>query len=128
MIRPGSPAPLVKNALVSFLGVRARVVRDVPNTWKPADGAIVLVADDGGPLQWPVLSKNIVRITVLGNGMDPVRELAEDCMGHIFEDIPTGLSHIKRDGTTILEARDPKTGADMASFTVTATVRTTNTV
>lgn len=116
---------MVKASLVTFLGDGVRVVRDVPDTYKPKSGPLVLVADDGGPMQWPVLSKNIVRVTAMGDGMDLVRGIAGRCMGHIFEDIPNGLSHIRRNGTTLLEGRDPKTGADFVSFTVTATVRTT---
>lgn len=126
MIVPGNPAPLVKASLVAYLGSDARVVRDVPDTYKPASGPVVLVADDGGPLEWPILSKNTIRVTALGNGMDLVRGIAGRCLGHLFDDIPDGLSHIRRNGTTLLEGRDPKTGADFSSFTVTATVRTTS--
>jgi hypothetical protein len=122
---PGNPAPLVKASLVSFLNGEARVVRDVPDSYLPKSGPMVLVADDGGPMEWPVLSKNTIRVTVLGDGMTLVRDLAGRCLGHIFDDIPNGLSHINRNGTTLLEGRDPRTGADFCSFTVTATVRTT---
>lgn len=125
MIVPGNPAPLVKASLITYLDGEARVVRDVPDTYKPSSGPLVLVADDGGPMQWPIKSDNIVRVTAMGNGMDLVRGLAGRCMGHIFEGIP-GLSHIDRNGTTLLQGRDPKTGADFCSFTVTATVRTTS--
>lgn len=121
---PGNPAAPVKASLVTYLGSDARVVRDVPDTYKPTSGALVLVADDGGPMQWPIKSDNIVRVTAMGNGMDLVRGIAGRCMGHLFEHIPTGLAHIKRNGTTLLEGRDPKTGADFCSFTVTAAVRT----
>lgn len=129
MIVPGQPAPLVKAALVSFLAGTARVVRDVPNTFDfKANIPVVLVADDSGPLYWPVYSKNTVRVTVFGNGIDAVEDLAGRCAGHLHDNVPAGLSHIKRNGTGVLVAKDPKTGADMASFTVTATVRTANTV
>lgn len=124
MTVPGNPAPRVKAALITYLGSEARVVRDVPDTYKPSSGPLVLVADDGGPLEWPILSKNTIRVTVMGNGMDLVRGIAGRCLGHIFDDIPDGLSHIRRNGTTLLEGRDPRTGADFVSFTVTATVRT----
>lgn len=125
LIIPGNPAAAVKSSLVTYLGVDARVVRDVPDTYNPSAGPLVLVADDGGPLQWPILSKNVVRVTVFGNGMDLVRGIAGRCMGHVFDGIPAEEVHIKRSGTTLLEGRDPKTGADFASFIVNATVRTT---
>lgn len=121
---PGSPAPLVKAALVAFLTTTARVVRDVPDKWTPAAGPVVLVADDGGPLSWPVMSRNIVRVTVFAEGKDAARTIALRCVGYLHDNTPAGITHIFRDGTSILEARDPQTGADMASFTVTATVRT----
>lgn len=122
---PGNPAAMVKASLVTYLAGDARVVRDVPDTYKPSSGALVLVADDGGHMEWPIKSDNIVRVTAMGNGMDLVRGVAGRCMGHIFADIPAGLSHIRRNGATLLEGRDPKTGADFCSFTVTAVVRTT---
>lgn len=120
MIVPGNPAALVKASLVTYLGSDARVVRDVPDNYKPTSGALVLVADDGGPVVWPIKSDNIVRVTAMGNGMDLIRGIAGRCMGHVF-----GLPHVKKsDGTTLLEGRDPKTGADFCSFTVTAVTRT----
>lgn len=124
MIIPGNPAAAVKSSLVTYLGADARVVRDVPNTYTPSSGPLVLVADDGGPLRWPILSKNVVRVTVFGNGMDLVRGIAGRCMGHVYDGIPADVVHIKRGGTTLLEGRDPKTGADFASFTVNTTART----
>lgn len=125
MIIPGSPAPLVKAALVTFLATTARVVRDVPDKWTPSDGPVVLVADDGGPLSWPVMSRNIVRVTVFAEGKDPARTIALRCAGYLHDNTPAGIAHIFRSGgTSILEARDSSTGADLASFTVAATVRT----
>jgi hypothetical protein len=124
MLIPGSPAPLVKTALVSFLASGARVVRDVPDKWTPADGPVVLVADDGGPLNWPVMSKNTVRVTVFAEGKDNARAIALRCLGHLHDTRIAGIASTSRSGTTVLEARDPKTGADMASFTVPTTVRT----
>lgn len=124
---PGSPAPLVKADLVAFLTTTARVVRDVPDKWTPTDGPLVLVADDGGPLDWPIMSRNTVRITVFAEGKDPARTIALRCAGHLHDNVPAGIAHISRSGTSILEARDPQTGADMASFLVTAAVRTVET-
>lgn len=124
MIIPGNPAPIVKASLMTYLGSDARVVRDVPDLWKPADGPVVLVADDGGPLSWPIMSRIVVRITVFANGKDSARLLAGRCAGHLHDNTPSGLANISRSGTSILEARDPQTGADMASFLITATVRT----
>lgn len=121
---PGSPAPLVKADLVAFLAGTARVVRDVPDKWTPSDGPVVLVADDSGPLSWPVMSRNVVRVTVFAEGKDPARNIALRCAGYLHDNNPAGIAHISRSGSSILEARDPQTGADMASFTVSATVRT----
>jgi hypothetical protein len=129
MITPGDPAPLVKAALITYLGSGARVVRDVPNTYDQAAAPLVLVADDGGPMDWPIFSQNTIRVTVFAKGLSAARALAGRCLGFLHENPLEGIHiHRRRGSTALVEARDPKTGADMASFTVTATVRTQNTV
>lgn len=123
MLTPGDPAAAIKAALMTYLGTDARVVRDVPNLFQPGDEPIVLVADDGGPMSWPVASRNIIRVTIFHQGMTPARTLARRCLGFLHTS-PAGVAHVFRSGTTILEVRDSKTGADLASFTVSVTART----
>jgi hypothetical protein len=119
---PGNPEVIVKAALMTFLGADARVVRDVPDDYKRTDKPLVLVADDGGPMKWPIKSNNIIRVTAFASGPDAARAMAARCLGHVHS-----LSHVKKsDGTTLLKGRDPKTGADFSSFTVTAVTRTTS--
>lgn len=122
---PGDPKPAVKDALATYFGADARVAMEVPADWLLLSGIpLVTVHDDGGPLNWPVLSRHIVRITVRGNGNPVVRLIARRAAGNLHANIPAGLEDIHRNGSALIEARDPDSGADMASFTVTATVRT----
>jgi hypothetical protein len=123
---PGDPKPAVKAALLTYFGDEARVAAEVPDDWDLATGGPLLtVYDDGGPLNWPILSLHIVRVTVWGNGQDLVKLIARRAAGFLHDNIPEGLEDIHTTkGTAIITTRDPDTGADLASFTVTATVRT----
>lgn len=125
-IYPGDPKPAVKDALATYFGADARVATEVPSDWLLLSGVpLVTVHDDGGPFNWPIMSKHIIRVTVRGNGNPLVRQLARRAAGELHTNVPAGLEDIhKTKGTAIIEARDPDTGADLASFTVTATIRT----
>lgn len=127
---PGDPVPFVKASLVALLTdedpVPEIATHKWPKSWSLDSGKpLVLVADDGGPLDWPVKSEHEVRITVGGDDVPTVRRIARKCIGHILDNLPEGLAHIRRDGITLTEAQHTATGADLASGTVTVIVRTT---
>lgn len=114
-----------------FDGQLCRIsVEHVPADWRLLDGRpLVTVYDDGGPETWPIKRDPTIRVTVRANGDDLARRIARRLHGYLHENRPTGIAHIFRErGSSFLTARDKDTGADMASFTVTAAVRTIETV
>lgn len=122
----GDPKPPIKAALATFFGTIARVATEVPKDWVLATSPpLVTVHDDGGPLNWPILSRHMVRVTVRAAGQPLARSVAKRASGYLHDNTPAGIEDIHRTaGTAIIEAFDTDTGADLASFTVNATVRT----
>lgn len=125
----GSPVPLVKASVVAYLtdqNIAARVAtRKWPEDWTLADGRpLVFIADDGGPLDYPVKSDHTIRITVGSDDAEVSEEIARKCLGHILANLPEGLAHIRRNGTALITTQHTQTGADLASGTVTAVIRT----
>ncbi|WP_431231528.1 hypothetical protein ACQ856_18370 [Mycolicibacterium psychrotolerans] len=122
----GDPVPPVQAFLEALHGASVRIVDEVPDDWVvDTDAPLIVVADDGGPITWPVLSDPLVRCTVYANGKQTAKQLRRVSMGALLgarDVIPGG--HIRKSGVGYTDARDQDTGADMASFTVTATVRT----
>jgi hypothetical protein len=127
----GDPKPPIKDALAAFFATDGyRVAAEVPKDWVLATSPpLVTVHDDGGPLNWPILSRNMIRVTVRAAGNPLARTIAMQASGYLHDNIPAGIADIHRTGgTAIIEAFDTDTGADLASFTVNATVRTVITV
>lgn len=103
-----------------------RVADEVPADWTvDTDPPLVVVADDAGPIMWPIWSVPRMRVTVYAFGKPLAKAIRQRLMGVLLErPVPAGLAHIAHDGIGYTDARDTETGADMASFTVEATVRT----
>lgn len=124
----GEPVDAVKAALVAYLadeGITARIATHKwPKDWKLGDAPLVLVADDGGPVDWPVKSQHTIRVTVGSDSVPTSRRIARKCLGHILANLPEGLAHIQRNGTALTDAQHSQTGADLASGTVIAVIRT----
>ena len=125
----GEPVGAVKASLVALLADENIVARiathNVPEDWTVADRTpLVLVADDGGPVLWPIKSDHTIRVSVGSDDVQASRRIARKCLGHILDNLPEGLSHIRPNGTALIEVRDSKTGADFASGTVTAVIKT----
>lgn len=121
---PGDASPAVKAALAAFFGAAVRVVDEVPTGWDAAvDAPLMVVSDDGGPTIWPIWSEPLIRTTVYANGRQTAKDLRRTATGALFANVPAGM-HIQRTGIGYTDARDPDTGADLASFTIGATVRT----
>ncbi len=125
----GLPVDAVKAALVTYLADETPVPRVATRKWPPDwsldDGRpLVLVADDGGGLDWPVKSDHTIRITAGSDDAQNSERIARKCLGHILANLPEGLAHIRRNGTALTTAQHSQTGADIASGTVTAVIRT----
>ena len=120
----GDAVPPVKAYLEQWHGASVRIADEVPDDWDvDTDVPLIVVADDGGPTLWPVWSKPLVRCTVYANGKQTAKDLRRVTMGALLAGPVPGV-HIGQSGIGYTDARDPDTGADLASFTVTATVRT----
>lgn len=126
----GDPVTPIADALEAFLAPLDPLPRVAthkwPKDWSLADGRpLILVADDGGPFEWPIFSEHTIRITAGGDDVPEVCELARKCLGRILDNLPEGLAHIRENGTALDVTQHSATGADVASGTVTAVIRTT---
>lgn len=121
---PGDAVPPIKAVYESFFGEAVIVADEVPAGWDVATAPpVIVVSDDSGPTLWPVWTEPLIRSTVYANGKQTARLLRRTATGALLAHVPSGM-HIAKTGIGYTEGRDPDTGADLASFTVTATVRT----
>ncbi|SLF39487.1 hypothetical protein [Mycobacteroides abscessus] len=115
-----NPAPALRAWLgPKFPGVTLADV--VPDKWTPDTGPVIVLSDDGGPVvvSWGgqiVRSYHVIRVTVRGKVRTAVNELACTAAGHLSTARVPGF---KVSGVgVVLESRDPKTGAALASVLV----------
>lgn len=124
--------PMVAHLAAAPALAGARVAYEMPDPNGPdpwrvdADPEVPLfvVSDDTGPTIWPILSTPLVRITAYAKGKQTAKLWRRKAMGVVMAGPVAGLAHIDRTGLGYVDTFDPNSGADMASFTVTATVRT----
>lgn len=125
----GEPVNAVKAALIAHLADEPVAPRIATHNW-PKDWSLddqvplVLIADDGGPVLWPVKSDHTIRITVGSDDVPTSRRIARKCLGHILATVPEGLAAVRKFGTALNETKHRATGADLASGTVTVVIRT----
>jgi hypothetical protein len=106
-------------------GIGAAVRGNVPPKWTPADGALLIVADDGGPALWPIKSKHTIRLTGWAAGRTEARRIVTLAAGKLAESRPRppGVAHVNADMGAVLDGRDKDTGAMLASVLITAHAR-----
>lgn len=135
------PTPMVTAALRTFFALESNtdlfggavwVAAEEPPT-SPAwelltDPPLLTVHDDGGATRWPVLRRPTIRVTAHAHGLPTAKRVAARADGYLHDNTPAGLAAIHRNGAGFVTGRDTDTGADLASFTVTATVATIETV
>lgn len=131
MLVQADPAKSVKNALVGYLDDEhptATAVLEVPDDYRPTlTTPLVLVADDGGPdLLHRIFAQPTIRVTVFAVGRTQARAICADIGGWLLANRPAGIARI-RNVSAVLEAKDDKTGAFMASITVPTIVRPVST-
>lgn len=124
---PDDTAMRVKDYLKAQLPAHGELTVSVglalPGKWTRSEPPVVVVFDDGGPSEWPILTEPRIRVTVWASGRSLAREIAALCVGLLMSfDVP-GVAHV-RDPSSILDARDDHNGGIMASFTVAAKSRT----
>jgi hypothetical protein len=115
--------PAIKDWLATRVGT-VQVRLSVPDKWTPADGALLIVADDGGPTMWPIKSQHTIRLTSYAAGRTQAREIVALAAGLLGDGRPAGVANINSDMSSILDARDRNTGAVLASVLMTAHSRT----
>lgn len=125
----GDAIPAIKAVLSTFWGAAARVADEVPANWVAQTSVpLITVNDDGGPVTWPLWARTTIRITSYANGKQTAKQVRAKSLGALMAAPPTGIylptGAPANGGIGYTEARDEKTGADVASFTVTATVPT----
>ncbi|SLJ19010.1 Uncharacterised protein [Mycobacteroides abscessus subsp. massiliense] len=106
--------------------IGAQVALAVPANWNPRAGALLIVADDGGPVRLPVKSRNTIRLTAYAAGRTEARRIAATAAGKLAESNPRpeGIAHVSSDIGAVLDARDKETGAYLGSAVVPVTART----
>lgn len=130
---PGDAVPPIVahlEAAAALSGVRVAYEMPDPQGQDPwrvdADPEVplIVVSDDSGPTVWPIMSTPLIRITCYARGKQTAKALRRRAMGVVMAGPIAGLAHIDKTGLGYVDTFDPNSGADMASFTVTATVRT----
>lgn len=111
--------PAIKDWL-DVQSIGADVTLIVPTGWKPASGPMLLVADDGGPVLWPIKSQHTIRLTGYAAGRTQARQVVTLAAGKLAQSYP----HVGPGMGAVLDARDPATGAVLASALVTVHART----
>jgi hypothetical protein len=122
---PVDVARIVKDWLKADLATRfptLTVALELPSSWTLGSGPVVVVADDGDPMgMWPAATSPTIRITSWTSGRN--RTYIHAALARLLTAHIPNLAAILP-GTGVLEARDPKTRGDLASFTVRARART----
>jgi hypothetical protein len=128
---PVDVARLVKDWLADKLpdksGLTARfpelsVALELPANWSVGSNPVLVVADDGGPLNyWPTATEPTIRVTSWTSGRQP--KYAYAAMTRLLTARIPGVA-AALPGSGFIEARDPDNGGDLVSFTVATRVRT----
>jgi hypothetical protein len=122
---PVDVARLVKDWLKIELASRfpeLKVRLELPSDWAVGSGPVLVVADDGGPLDmWPVATSPTIRIVSWTSGRDTRYVYA--ALGLVLSKRIPGIAAVLP-GTGVVEARDSKTRGDLASFTARTRART----
>lgn len=121
-VQPTDAAPLIKAWLKPLVpGVTVRLEHD--EDWGLGSAPELVIFDDGGPMnQWPINTSPTIRVTSWTTGRDV--SIINRVLGLMLCTPIPGIANVLP-GTAVLETRDSKTGADLASFTVRTRVRTT---
>lgn len=122
---PVDVARLIKDWLKADLAARfpeLAVRLELPAQWALGSAPVLLVADDGGPMDsWPAATAPGIRCTSWTSGRET--KYAYAAMSRLLTARVPGVASILP-GTGFLEARDSKTSGDLISFTVRTKVRT----
>lgn len=118
-------ADTIKNWLATQ-SLGAAVALMLPAGWTPRNGAQLIVADDGGPVRWPIKSRHMIRLTAYAAGRTEARRIAALAAGKLAASRPrpAGIAHVDGDMGAVLDDRDKETGGYLASVLITVHART----
>ncbi|URP21166.1 tail terminator [Gordonia phage Francois] len=118
------PMPRVRAWLTDNL-VEAEVRADVPPNWTLAAATrpLVVVADDGGPVDWPVRSEHTIRLVARAKSRTEARTTVRLAAGRLHTAKLNGIV-VRRAGGSVIESTDKATGAYLASVLVPIQART----
>ncbi|WP_336793014.1 hypothetical protein [Gordonia malaquae] len=122
--QPADPAQTIKDWLAVELPKiwpQVRVVLELPDDWELGADPVLVVADDAGPVVWPILTAHTIRIYSMTTGRDT--EYVRRALGLLLSQKVPGIASILP-GTSVIEARDKRTRGDLASATVRVRART----
>lgn len=121
------PAREIKDALAEEFTDFTSTLH-VDEDYQPGD-PVLLVADDGGGqfvsgawLAGRGPLRIVVRLTAFARGRTQARDVLCRAVDFILADKPAGISRIES-VPAVLDARDPKTGAHLASIAMPVTVK-----
>lgn len=117
---------LVGDHLADLVDAPATAGVALPPDYRREGPPALVVADDGGGILWPVKLDTTIRITVFAVTRSKARGMAAWAMGIVMAQRIPGVAHLW-DPSGFLTTVDSKTGAYMASFTVSARARLTAT-
>lgn len=124
LVVPPDPERVFVDYLTARLrerGDQTKVGTDLPADWTVQSPDFVQVADDGGiVVQYPILYRHTVRVTVWSGTKSRGKALAGLCLGLMLSHPGDEQVASVPDASGILPASDPATKGRLASFTATA--------
>jgi hypothetical protein len=125
-VEPADPVRIVKDWLTTELAVpfpTATVSLVMPTEWElGVTPPAVVLFDDSGPENWPVMTRPTIRCTVWATNRDDSRAIAARCKALLQGKRIPGVK--VPSGTGLAETVDSKLGAIITTFTVSTRVRT----
>lgn len=117
----------VKAFLIAQLGGDVAEVRsNLPDKWTPGQRPVLVVADDGGPQQFPVSTDATIRLTAYAAGQTAARAIVTRAWGLLLCRRVPGLARVRPGIRPFDVGKDTKhPDAILASATVLARIRTT---
>ncbi|QMU22504.1 hypothetical protein [Gordonia rubripertincta] len=114
----------VKAFLAEAMNIEVR--SNVPDKWTPGQAPVLVIADDGGPEQFPVSTSATIRITGWASGQTEARAIVTRAWGLLLCSRVPGLARVRPGIRPFDVGKDVKhPTAILASATVLATIRTT---
>lgn len=117
--------PSIKDWLDSRIA-EADVRLNLPAKWTPTAGPVLVVADDGGPVLYPIKSDHTIRLTAWAGGRTQARRIVALAAGKLcaIRPRPTGVASVDSEMGGVIDDRDEATGSFFASVLVTVVART----